>query len=48
MSQTDVKTDPLLLQKCASYFVDNKEIEKALDMLCAAQKVVNLASCNSL
>jgi intraflagellar transport protein 140 len=39
MGQTSVNTDPLLLQKCASFFVENNEIDKALDMLCAAQKV---------
>ncbi|ODN03568.1 hypothetical protein Ocin01_03073 [Orchesella cincta] len=31
-------TDPLLLQRCADFFVTNNEVEKALDMLIAAQK----------
>lgn len=39
MDQPNMNTDPLLLQKCANFFVQNDEIDKALDMLCAAHKV---------
>jgi hypothetical protein len=39
MNQPNMNTDPLLLQKCAEFFVQNDEIDKALDMLCAAHKV---------
>lgn len=38
ISKPSHNTDPLLLQRCAEFFVDNNEIEKAIDMLVAAQK----------
>ena len=40
MTQPNLNTDPRLLQKCADFFVQNDEIAKALDMLCAAHKVI--------
>lgn len=38
ISKPSHNTDPQLLQRCAEFFVENNEIEKAIDMLVAAQK----------
>lgn len=35
----DSNSDPNLLMKCAKFFVDNKQFEKAVDMLAIAKQV---------
>ena len=39
ITQQGTQTDPVLLQKCAEFFVMNGQVEKALDMLAAAHRV---------
>lgn len=38
----DDKTDPELLQRCADFFVDNQQYDRAVDLLAIARKVSRL------
>ena len=40
----DEGTDPLLLQQCADFFIENSQFDRAVDLLAAAHRV----SCASL
>ncbi len=35
----DDKTDPELLQRCADFFIDNGQFDRAVDLLAVAKKV---------
>ena len=35
----DDKTDPELLQKCADFFIENGQFDRAVDLLAIAKKV---------
>ena len=35
----DESTDPQLLQRCADFFIDNSQFDRAVDLLAAAKRV---------
>ena len=35
----DEKTDPQLLQRCADFFIENSQYDRAVDLLAAARRV---------
>ena len=35
----DDKADPHLLQRCADFFIENSQFDRAVDLLAAAKKV---------
>ena len=35
----DERTDPLLLQRCADFFIENSQFDRAVDLLAAARRV---------
>ena len=35
----DKNTDPVLLQKCATFFIQNSQFDRAVDLLAAAKRV---------
>ena len=35
----DDRTDPLLLQRCADFFIENSQFDRAVDLLAAARRV---------
>lgn len=38
-SDLDSNSDPILVQKCAEYFINNHQYDKAVDLLAVAKKV---------
>lgn len=38
----DSHSDPALVQKCADYFIENQQYDKAVDLLAVAKKVTNI------
>ena len=41
----DDKTDPELLQRCADFFIDNGQYDRAVDLLAVAKKASNIWIC---
>ena len=41
----DDKTDPELLQRCADFFIDNGQYDRAVDLLAVAKKVSSTKTC---
>ena len=47
----DETTDPQLLQRCANFFIENSQYDRAVDLLAAARKVrpfIHVKYCNSM
>ena len=42
----DETTDPLLLQRCAEFFVENSHFDRAVSLLASAKKVRAINCCN--
>jgi intraflagellar transport protein 140 len=38
-ADVDKMTDPVMLQRCATFFIQNSQFDRAVDLLAAAKKV---------